>query len=142
MRMAATALFVIGLLANNSSEASDNWPNAFKCVFVQGYETVPENDHFKTDPIDTNDLLSFTIRSINIDDRTAQIVGNVSITNVVALLTSNSMNFIEKTEVSINLTSVYNIMTNKQFLAAHSRHVRSDGNLLISQRFGFCEAKW
>jgi hypothetical protein len=143
MRKAARALFLIGLLANSSSEGSDNWPNAFKCIFVQGYETVPENDYFKTDPIDSNDVLSFTIRSINIDDRTAQIVGNVAITNVVALLTGNSMNFIEKTGVSINLTSVYNLMTpNQQFLAAHSRHVGSEGSFLVSQRFGFCEAEW
>ena len=143
MRKVPAALVIVGLLVSTNAVVwANDWPSAFKCVFSQGYETAPEKNYFKSESLDVKDVLSFTIREINLDERTAQIVGNVGITNVVALTTSNSIDFIEKTEVSINLTSVYNLTTaNKQYFSAHSRHVGSEQTFLISQRFGFCEAK-
>jgi hypothetical protein len=120
-----------------------NLPAAFVCEFATGFFSAPESGRFVTS--ETHDTLRLTFASIDPKRGTAQMIGNAGAADVMLVVGLNAVHFVEITGAgNVTLTTVDDTTThpNGRFFAAHSRHIASLTELLVSQDFGSCEGKW
>jgi hypothetical protein len=132
---------MFSLLLSNRAWASE-LPAAFVCEFTTGLFSAPEGARFVTS--DAPDTMSMTYASIDQEGGTAQMIANMGAADVTLLVGRNVVHFLEATEAgNLTLTTIHSASHPEgRFFASHSRHIGSTKELLVSQYFGFCEAKW
>jgi hypothetical protein len=137
----ATAIFSMLLLSSGICGAAEvELPSALVCSFDEGVFTVFENGGFKTKQTDGGD--HFVIAAIDATAGKAQIVGNAGAANVAMVVGEATATFIERTPMgNINTTTIYLKLEGTRFPAVESRHVGDAFGLMLSQNYGYCEAR-
>ena len=121
--------------------AADATLKAFSCDFSEGVFTVFEDGKPETEK---SGAMSFVFASLDIENGSAQMVGNNGAADINLLQGSDSLHFLEVTPTgNLNVTSVYTTQAKGgRFISVHSRHVGISGEPWMSQFWGTCEAKY
>ena len=92
---------------------------------------------------ETTGSMAFTLASIDIEAKTAQLVGNIGADKVKVIIGDHGLHFMNLTGTgNLIVTTVFaSTDASGKFHAVHSRHVSIDGPI-VSQYYGSCEGLW
>ena len=140
--------FLALCLSNNPVQAqeSQEYPPALVCAFT--HSAVAESDRgsaaFTVESKDGRGMEPFIFAAINLQNRTAQLIGNAGSADVKIVVGSLGLTFVEITPAgNLNITAVsnYEEPASGIFRAVHSRNSNIVGAIVASQYYGTCEAR-
>jgi len=121
---------------------AERWPpKAFKCLFTSGMSAEDNGSGLSPDSVGP---MAFTLASINVKAKTAQMVGNIGAETVTVISGGKGLHFLDITGTgNLVVTTVFSATDSSgKFLAVHSRHIYLAGGPIVSQYYGNCEGLW
>lgn len=152
--MKKTVLFIIFMLLLVPAYAQENMSHdellsAKTIRYYLGQGTSPKegtlgmNAKLETHPWSSDPKDSMmTIDSINIKEGTARLIGNAGAEDLIVLISSSGLNFIERTPSgNINLTTIFStkIKGTNKYPVVESRHIGTSWTPMPSQYYGEAE---
>ena len=113
---------------------------SFRCNYDYGFFTDDYSGKFKTEKEAKGFELIFD--SINTDNQSGRLIGNLGATDVVPLKIGENIFILEFVNQGANTTIIYDYyVSDGIFATAHSRHLDAGGSnaAMISQYFGYCK---
>lgn len=130
------------VLAAGVAAAETAIPSALVCAFDTASVSIYEDGVFTT--TQKPERLAFTIASIDLAQRSAQLIGSVGVSPLLADAAPNQLVFLEATQTgNMTFTTVF-LEPRRGFVvsAVHSRHMLMSGGPIVSQYVGTCDAKY
>ena len=108
-----------------------------------GWITARDGEKWYVLSLQTTGSMAFTLASIDIEAKTAQLVGNIGADKVKVIIGDHGLHFMNLTGTgNLIVTTVFaSTDASGKFHAVHSRHVSIDGPI-VSQYYGSCEGLW
>lgn len=103
---------------------------SIRCEWERGTQAEWDNGKLSLKQGSFGKDATVTFDSINIQKRTARIVGNAGASDVVVIPTADGMTFLERTALgSVNVTTVFaeGVGPSKQLVGVTSRHISLSG---------------
>lgn len=131
-------LFFIAISINSSAANL-----SIRCTFPKGVATDFDKGYPNDKKTPKGDLPDLIFDRIDLEKKTARMIGNVADDSIVALRGYDSINFLEQTGAgNIILTTVFyhsKLQSHLTVPVTHSRHnVGLDGKVLVSHYWGSC----
>ena len=134
-------------LGSGSSADAPSLPGALRCEFDSYTSAVAEktDKHVKATVRAEPGVDPLIYTSLDIANRSAQLIGNVGASRVTLIATGITWSFVEVTDAgNVNVTQVF-IFDEPEarfglYRAIHSRHSSIVGVIVASQHYGHCKA--
>ena len=138
-------LAIVLLFLSKTSFADIYNANSFKCDYYYVALGEIKNNKYKIDT-SKEDKMKFSYVNIDLNNGSAQMVGNGGTANVTAISGQPSgVHFVEMTSAgNLTMTTIYpqeigyNSLGQKLFTSSHSRHMAMISNSLPQQYYGQC----
>ena len=139
--MARLIILALVMLVTWPVAAKQGPPKAFKCLFTS---SVAAEDNGKGLASEPTGPMAFTLASVDIKAKTAQLIGNAGADKVTVLTGDHGLHFMNLTGTdNFIVTTVFaSTDANGKFHSVHSRHVSLGDKPIVSQYYGSCEGLW